>query len=69
MNMIGNRFAQLRKSRNWSQRDLAKRLGMSARAIMNWENSVFDPSATNIIALALLSHVHQSYINTSRRKV
>ena len=60
--MIKNRIAELRKMRGWSQRDLGRKLDVSTRAIMNWENYISDPSATNIIALASLFHVSTDYI-------
>lgn len=39
-----NRLAELRKTRTWSQADLAKQLGVSRQTIISIERGRFDPS-------------------------
>ena len=60
--MLKNRIAVLREGRGWKQSELAKRLKVSTRSVINWENGISDPSACNIIALATLFHVSTDYV-------
>ena len=50
--MIGNRISELRKKKDWSQEELAKRLLVSTRAIGKWESGESEPSFSNLKALA-----------------
>ena len=50
--MVGNRISELRKKKNWSQEELAKRLLVSSRAIGKWESGESEPSFSNLNALA-----------------
>ena len=60
--MLNNRIAVLRQGRGWKQSELAKKLKVSTRSVINWENGISDPSASNIIALATLFHVSTDYV-------
>lgn len=50
--MVGNRISELRKKKNWSQEELAKRLLVSTRAFGKWESGESEPSFSNLNALA-----------------
>lgn len=41
--MIGERIRQLRKERNWNQKELAKRIGITPDAVSTWETGIRDP--------------------------
>ena len=41
---MNNRIRVLRAERNWTQADLAERLGVSRNAVNSIENGRFDPS-------------------------
>ena len=49
------RFAEnlkeLRKSRGWSQKDLADRIGVNFRTVSTWENGSFEPSFSTLAKL------------------
>ncbi len=50
--MIGNIIKELRKEKNLSQKELAKNLGVSQKAIDFWERGINEPKASYIIKLA-----------------
>ena len=50
--LIGERIRQARKSRGFSQVDLARRIGVSQPAIANWESGVHDPRRLTLAKLA-----------------
>ena len=49
-----NRVRDLRLERNWTQKELGERLGMSRQAIIAIENERFDPSLRLAIRLSRL---------------
>ncbi|MBV8297985.1 MAG: helix-turn-helix transcriptional regulator [Candidatus Eremiobacteraeota bacterium] len=49
-----NRVRELRLERNWTQKDLGDRLGMSRQAIIAIENERFDPSLRLAIRMSRL---------------
>jgi putative transcriptional regulator len=49
-----NRIKQLRSERNWSQADLAERLGVSRQSVNAIETGKFDPSLPLAFKLARL---------------
>ena len=49
---LNENIKQLRKSRNLSQVDLAKALGVTKQSISNWENNNIQPSIDMLIRLA-----------------
>jgi len=49
---IGERIRKARKSRNLSQADLARRVGVSQPAIANWESGMHDPRRFTLAKLA-----------------
>ena len=50
--MLGQRIIQLRKRRNWNQKELAERLGISARQLVRWERNQVEPRPKSIKLLA-----------------
>lgn len=59
---FGLRLRELRKSKHWSQRQLAKKLNISAAAISRYENNTMTPSATVLSDMASLFRVSANYI-------
>lgn len=51
---IANRLVELRKSRGYSQEELAAQLGVSRQAVSKWERAESSPDTDNLIALARL---------------
>ena len=49
---FGARVRVLRQSRDWSQTDLAQKLGTSQTCIHNWEAENTYPRAGNLVALS-----------------
>ena len=47
-----NRLYELRKKHNFSQEELAEKLGVSRQAVSKWERSEASPDTDNLIALA-----------------
>ena len=60
--IIGNRILELRKERNLSQAQLAKEIGVNARAISYWEQEVNEPKASYIYELAKFFGVSSDYL-------
>ena len=58
---IGDTISSLRKDKNMTQEELAKKLNVSAKTISNWENNRNLPSIDMII---LLSEALDTDINT-----
>lgn len=56
------RLLELRKEKEWSQRDTAKRLFVSQGTYNNWENGKTQPSIEQLIALSKLFDVSIDYI-------
>lgn len=52
MNYFASNLKILRKERNLSQPELAKELKVSKGMISFWENGIYEPTASNIIAVA-----------------
>ena len=53
-NSTGSLIRSLRKSRNFSQTELGKRLGFSARTVSDWENGNTEPNIATIKAIVKL---------------
>lgn len=49
---IADTIKRLRKSKGWTQQDLADRAGISKQSILNYETGKTDPTGANIIKLA-----------------
>lgn len=66
---IGNRIAELRKSKGFTQEYVAEQLGVSRQAVSKWEQDQTNPDTKNLIALAELLDTDISFlaIGTSKR--
>lgn len=61
-NIISTRIYELRKENNLSQLELAKRIGVTQKAIDFWEKGTNEPKATYIIRLAQVLSVSTDYL-------
>lgn len=62
------RLRELRKINNLTQKDLGKKMGVSAQTILNWENNVYQPSVNELIKLADIFNVSLDYLVNRERK-
>ena len=51
---MGEKLQRLRTNAEFSQEELAERLGVSRQAVSKWESGASDPSTSNLLALAKL---------------
>jgi len=49
---LGKKLAQLRRERNWKQKDLAEKLGVNQKQLVRWENDQTRPRARALDSLA-----------------
>jgi transcriptional regulator with XRE-family HTH domain len=54
---IANRLYELRKRYNYSQEELADKIGVSRQAVSKWERAEASPDTDNLILLAKLYNV------------
>lgn len=66
---IGERISDLRKSKNISQEQLARYLGVSRQAVSKWENDLSSPDTLNLIKLADLLDTEVAYLATGQKPV
>lgn len=59
---LSDKITTLRKSKGWSQEDLAEQLDVSRQAISRWENGTALPDANNILQLSKLFNVTTDYL-------
>lgn len=67
---IGNRIAELRKSKGFTQEYIADQLGVSRQAVSKWEQDQTSPDTKNLIALAQLLDTDITFLamGTERRE-
>ena len=63
---IGKIIAQLRKSKNWTQLELAEKLNVSDKAVSKWETEDSFPSIEFFPTLASLFDVSIDYLMTGK---
>ena len=61
---IGERIMALRKEKNISQTELAKRLNVSRQAVSKWEQGVSSPDTERLIQLAEILGTEVEYLAT-----
>lgn len=61
---IGERITALRKEKNISQTELAKRLNVSRQAVSKWEQGASSPDTERLIQLAELFDTEVEYLAT-----
>jgi transcriptional regulator with XRE-family HTH domain len=62
MMILGERIRLLRKEKNWSQTELAKKVNSDARQISLYENGKITPSTDMIVKLAQIFEVSTDYL-------
>lgn len=60
--MLNQRIRTLRQSRNMSQVELAKALGVTKQSISNWENDNIQPSVEMLVKIAKVFSVSTDYL-------
>lgn len=59
---LADKISQLRKARNWSQEDLAYKLGVSRQSVSKWEQGTSIPDLDKIIKLSQIFDVSCDYL-------
>ncbi len=62
------RLRELRKNNSLTQKELGKKMGVSAQTILNWENGVYQPNIDELINLADIFNVSLDYLVGRERK-
>ena len=60
--MIHERIKMLREQYNYSQADLAKKLGIARTSVLAWENQTSVPAMKHIISMAKLFRTSTDYL-------
>ena len=60
--MIHERIKMLREQYNYSQADLANKLGIARTSVLAWENQTSVPAMKHIIAMAKLVRISTDYL-------
>ncbi len=63
------KIKQLRIKNSISQKNLAKKMGVSSQTILNWENGIFEPRIDQLIQLADIFNVTIDYLVERKNKV
>lgn len=66
---FGEKILSLRKSHNWSQEELADRVGVTRQAVSRWESGSAKPDADKIIALCDLFEISADYLLRDRETI
>ena len=61
---LGERILALRRERNISQADLARRLDVSRQAVSKWEKGLSSPDTVKLIQLAEVFDIEVEYLAT-----
>lgn len=64
---IGSRIISLRKERQFSQEEIADKIGVSRQSVSKWETDACAPDAYNLIALANVLNTSVEYIVTGEK--
>ena len=64
---IGERITQLRRSKDISQAELAKRLEVSRQAVSKWEQGISSPDTNKLIELAKILDTEVEYLATGTK--
>ena len=65
---IGKTIAELRKSKGWTQVELAEKLGVSDKAVSKWESEGGFPEITQLPVLASIFGVSIDYLMTGKKE-
>lgn len=66
---IANRLYELRKKSNFSQEELAEKIGVSRQAVSKWERAEASPDTDNLILLSKLYGVSMDELLTTNEPV
>ena len=66
--MISDKIKQLREQYNYSQSDLADKLGIARTSVLAWENQTSQPAMKHIVELARLFRVSTDYLLEAESK-
>ena len=66
--MINDKIKQLREQYNYSQSDLADKLGIARTSVLAWENQTSQPAMKHIVELAKLFRVSTDYLLEAESK-
>lgn len=66
---MGNRIAEQRKQKNFSQEYIAEKLEISRQAVSKWEQDLSKPDTSNLIKLAELFNVSVEYLTVGKDAV
>ena len=59
---FGEKLLNLRRARNWTQEELAEKIGVTRQALSKWEANAALPDTKNVVALAKLFGVTADYL-------
>lgn len=62
MYMIADTIRELRLARNWTQAELARRLGITRNGVNAWEQGLSTPSLASVIELSKVFSVSSDYL-------
>ena len=60
--MLSKRIFELRLSYNWTQVQLAQKLGVTKQTVSNWENDNIQPSIDMLIKISNIFNVSTDYL-------
>lgn len=60
--MLSEKIINLRKSRGWSQEELAEKLDVSRQSVSKWESGISNPDLDKIVAMSTLFGVSTDYL-------
>ena len=60
--MLSEKIINLRKSRGWSQEELAERLDVSRQSVSKWESGISNPELDKVVAMSTLFGVSTDYL-------
>jgi transcriptional regulator with XRE-family HTH domain len=60
--MDGKRIKQIRKNKNITQDEIAKKIGVSKSTYCTWEKGLYEPSIENLIRIAEILNTNIDYI-------
>ena len=59
---FGEKLLNLRRAWNWTQEELAEKIGVTRQALSKWEVNAALPDTKNVVALAKLFGVTADYL-------
>lgn len=66
---LGKKIQKLRKEKNWTQEELAERLGVSSQAVSKWETDISSPDILLLKPLAEAMGISVDYLLDSNEEM